>query len=284
MEEFKLNLIDLGWDQFFVDKLAQMEAEERFQVARAAVEYKGMYKLYTENGEVLAEITGKMRYNNRYPAVGDWVLVDLLDNENRTVIHKIIPRKSKFSRKAAGTDTREQVVAANIDTVFIVTYLNHDFNLRRLERYLTITWDSEAKPVIVLSKADLADDAGAKKSEVETVAFGVPIHIVSALTGEGLNELSQYLNRGETAAFLGSSGVGKSTIINQLVGQEKMEVNQIRESDGRGKHTTTHRELIVLDNGGIVIDTPGMREIQLWDESNGIDASFEDIKKNNKKL
>ncbi|SIR18026.1 ribosome small subunit-dependent GTPase A [Halanaerobium kushneri] len=272
-----MNLIDLGWNQDFEDKLAQTKKRDDFQIARVAIEYKGMYKLYTEAGEVLAEVKGKMRYNNNFPAVGDWVVIDLQDNGARAIIHDILPRKSKFSRKVAGDDTKEQIVAANIDTIFIVTSLNQDFNLRRLERYLTIAWDSGAKPVIVLSKADLCEDPEAKKVEVETVAFGVPIHIVSSLSGEGLNELEEYLETGYTAALLGSSGVGKSTIINQLMGSEKMEVNEIRVSDGRGKHTTTHRELIVLETGGIVIDTPGMREIQLWDGSEGIKESFEDI-------
>ena len=273
-----MNLIDLGWNQDFDDKLSQINLKKDFKAARVAVEYKGMYKLYTERGEFLAEITGKMRYNNQFPAVGDWVIIDLQDGQDRAIIHDILPRKSKFSRKAAGSDTREQIVAANIDNVFIVTSLNQDFNLRRLERYLTIAWNSGANPVIVLSKADLCDKPEVKKAEVETIAFGVPIHIISSLTGEGLNELKDYLNKGKTAALLGSSGVGKSTIINKLLGQEKMEVDEIRFNDGRGKHTTSHRELIVLETGGIVIDTPGMREIQLWDDSEGINESFEDIK------
>ncbi|TDO73397.1 ribosome biogenesis GTPase [Halanaerobium saccharolyticum] len=273
-----MNLKDLGWNQEFDDKLSQINLQEDFQIARVAIEYKGMYKLYTERGEVLAEITGKMRYNNQFPAVGDWVIIDFQNNEDRAIIHDILPRMSKFSRKAAGTNTNEQIVAANIDTVFIVTSLNQDFNLRRLERYLTIAWNSGAKPVIVLSKADLCDKPEIKKNEVETVAFGVPIHIISSLTGKGLNELKDYLIRGKTAALLGSSGVGKSTIINQLLDQKKMEVNEIRINDGRGKHTTTHRELIVLESGGILIDTPGMREVQLWDDSEGINESFEDLK------
>jgi len=272
-----LNLTDLGWNQDFEDKLKQINKQDNFQIARIAIEYKGMYKLYTEAGEVLAEITGNMRYNNQFPAVGDWVVIDLQDSKARAIIHDILPRKSKFSRKVAGDNTEEQIVAANIDTIFIVTSLNQDFNLRRLERYLTIAWNSGAKPVIVLSKADLCADAEAKKAEVETVAFGVPIHIVSSLSGEGLDELEEYLETGYTVALLGSSGVGKSTIINQLMGSEKMEVDEIRINDGKGKHTTTHRELIVLENGGIVIDTPGMREIQLWDGNEGIKESFEDI-------
>jgi ribosome biogenesis GTPase len=273
-----LNLIDLGWNQDFEDKLSQIDLQEDFKIARIIVEYKGMYKLFTETGEILAEITGKMRFNNQFPAVGDWVVIDQQDSKSKAIIHDILPRKSKFSRKAAGTNTREQIVAANIDTVLIVSSLNQDFNLRRLERYLTIAWNSGAKPVIVLSKADLCNDAQAKKAEVETVAFGVPIHIICSLTGEGLSELKEYLNRGDTTALLGSSGVGKSTIINKLMGQEIMDVNDIRVSDGRGKHTTTHRELIVLEGGGILIDTPGMREIQLWGGNEGIDESFEDIK------
>jgi ribosome biogenesis GTPase len=272
-----LNLTDLGWNQDFEDKLKQINKQDNFQIARIAIEYKGMYKLYTEAGEVLAEITGNMRYNNQFPAVGDWVVIDLQDSKARAIIHDILPRKSKFSRKVAGDNTEEQIVAANIDTIFIVTSLNQDFNLRRLERYLTIAWNSGAKPVIVLSKADLCADAEAKKAEVETVAFGVPIHIVSSLSGEGLDELEEYLETGYTVALLGSSGVGKSTIINQLMGSEKMEVDEIRINDGKGKHTTTHRELIVLETGGIVIDTPGMREIQLWDGNEGIKESFEDI-------
>lgn len=272
-----MNLTDLGWNQDFEDKLKQINKQDNFQIARIAIEYKGMYKLYTEAGEVLAEITGNMRYNNQFPAVGDWVVIDLQDSKARAIIHDILPRKSKFSRKVAGDNTEEQIVAANIDTIFIVTSLNQDFNLRRLERYLTIAWNSGAKPVIVLSKADLCADAEAKKAEVETVAFGVPIHIVSSLSGEGLDELEEYLETGYTVALLGSSGVGKSTIINQLMGSEKMEVDEIRINDGKGKHTTTHRELIVLETGGIVIDTPGMREIQLWDGNEGIKESFEDI-------
>ena len=273
-----MNLIDLGWNQDFADKLARLEIKEGFKIARVAVEYKGIYKLYTEGGEVLAEITGKMRYNNQFPAVGDWVVIDLLDNGERAIIHKILPRKSKFSRKVAGGDIKEQVVAANIDTVFIVTSLNQDFNLRRLERYLTLAWNSGARPVIILSKADLMEKPESKEAEVGTVAPGVPVHIVSSVTGRGLAELKQYLNRGKTTALLGSSGVGKSTIINQLMGSNKMEVKEIRVSDGRGRHTTTHRELILLEGGGVVIDNPGMREIQLWDDSEGFDESFDDIK------
>ncbi|OCL27799.1 ribosome small subunit-dependent GTPase A [Orenia metallireducens] len=272
-----MNLIDLGWNKNFESEFNQFNDKGRYQVARVAVEYKGIYKLYTEHGEVLGEITGKMRYNEEFPAVGDWVVVSLQGLEERAVIYHILPRKSKFSRNMAGTKNGEQIVAANIDTVFIVTSLNQDFNLRRIERYLTIAWDSGANPVVILSKADLCEDIREKKSQVESVAFGVPIHVISSIDNQGIDGLRQYLQKGKTVALLGSSGVGKSTLINNLLGKDKMKVNEIREDDGKGKHTTTHRELILLEEGGVIIDTPGMREIQLWDNSEGLKGSFSDI-------
>ncbi|WP_041606516.1 ribosome small subunit-dependent GTPase A [Halothermothrix orenii] len=274
-----MNLVDLGWNQDFESKFNQINNKENYQVARVAVEYKGIYKLYTEAGEVLGEITGKMRYNNKFPVVGDWVIADLQSGGKRAIIHDILPRKSKFSRNRAGSKTQEQIVASNIDTIFIVTSLNQDFNLRRIERYLTIAWDSGANPVVILNKADLCDEIEVRKSEVESIAFGVPIYVIAALENEGVDQLKRYFKRGETVALLGSSGVGKSTLINSLLGKEKMKVNNVREDDGKGRHTTTRREMILLDEGGIIIDTPGMREIQLWDVSEGIGNSFSDIEK-----
>ncbi len=278
-EENTLNLVDLGWNQEFESKFNQINNKEDYQVARVAVEYKGIYKLYTETGEVLGEITGKMRYDNKFPVVGDWVVVDLQIGGERSIIHDILPRNSKFSRNKAGSKTQEQIVVSNIDTVFIVTSLNQDFNLRRIERYLTITWDSGANPVIILNKADLCDDIEVKKNGVESIAFGVPIHVIAALENEGIDQLKRYFKKGETVALLGSSGVGKSTLINSILDEEKMKVNNIREDDGKGRHTTTHREMILLEEGGIIIDTPGMREIQLWDVSEGLSNSFSDIEK-----
>lgn len=198
-------------------------------------------------------------------------------DEKKAMIHAVMPRKSKFSRKVAGKEIVEQIVAANVDTVFLVNALNRDFNPRRMERYLTITWESGANPVIVLSKADLCEDVSEKIEETEAVAFGVPIHVVSQTEDEGFETLKRYFSENETVALLGSSGVGKSTLINRLYGDEVQTVKEIREDDDRGRHTTTHREMVLLPEGGIVIDTPGMRELQLWDSEEGLEHSFSDV-------
>ena len=187
----------------------------------------------------------------------------------------LLPRRSRFSRKVAGETTEEQVVAANIDTVFLVSGLDHDFNLRRIERYLTTAWNGGARPVVVLNKADLVDDIGAVLREVEAVASGAPIHVMSSKRGEGVDALLAYLAVGQTVAFLGSSGVGKSTLINRLRGDERQRTAEVRASDSRGRHTTTHRELLELPGGGLLIDTPGMREMQLWEGS--LEDAFADI-------
>jgi ribosome biogenesis GTPase / thiamine phosphate phosphatase len=275
-----LNLKSLGWNQTFEEAFKVYE-NQLLVPGRISVEHKGLYDVFTEHGELLGEITGKIRYNatgrHDYPAVGDWVAVSAVPQEGKAYIHGILPRKSKFSRKAAGLTTEEQIVATNVDTVFLVNALNQDFNLRRLERYLLMAWESGATPVIVLSKADLCDDVQKYMDEVETIAFGVPTFAVSAESGMGLDALSSFINEGETVALLGSSGVGKSTLANKLFGQEVLKTNDIREEDGKGKHTTTHRELLVLENGGILIDTPGMRELQLWEGDNSLSQSFQDI-------
>jgi len=198
--------------------------------------------------------------------------------ECRAVVEAILGRRSAFSRKIAWAETEEQVIAANVDTVFVVGSLNEELNLRRIERYLTTGWESGARPVIVLNKSDLCspEELDLLVADVEAIAFGVDVHPVSAATGEGLERLTAYLVAGETVALLGSSGVGKSTIVNRLLGQELFATQEIR-ADGRGRHTTSHRELIVLPGGGLVIDTPGMRELQLWDGSEGLDEAFEDV-------
>jgi ribosome biogenesis GTPase / thiamine phosphate phosphatase len=275
-----LNLKSLGWNQTFEEAFKAYE-NQLLVPGRISVEHKGLYDVLTEHGELLGEITGKIRFNatgrHDYPAVGDWVAVSAVPQEGKAYIHGILPRKSKFSRKAAGLTTEEQIVATNVDTVFLVNALNQDFNLRRLERYLLMAWESGATPVIVLSKADLCDDVQKYMDEVETIAFGVPTFVVSAESGIGLDALSSFIKEGETVALLGSSGVGKSTLANKLFGQEVLKTNDIREEDGKGKHTTTHRELLVLENGGILIDTPGMRELQLWEGDNSLSQSFQDI-------
>ena len=197
--------------------------------------------------------------------------------EDQARIECILPRKTKLSRKVAGRELNEQIVAANVDTVFVVSSLNREFNLRRIERYLTLVWDSGATPVVLLNKADLCVEAGAQAREVKNIAPGIPVLLLSALQQEGVESVRNQICRGQTAAFVGSSGVGKSTIINALSGATSLRVQPVREDDDRGRHTTTLRQMIFLPGGGIVIDTPGMRELQLWDSEEGLSRAFEDI-------
>lgn len=246
-----------------------------------AREDKQAYLVYCAEGEYDAQVSGKMRYAARsrsdYPAVGDWVAIQPRPEEGQATIQALLPRKSRFSRKVAGAMTEEQIVAANVDTVFLVSGLDLDLEVRRIERYLTTAWDSGATPVIVLNKSDLCAEAELRRAEVEEIAFGVPIHLVSAVERRGLETLQPYLGVGQTVALLGSSGVGKSTLINALLGEDRLAVGAVREDDSKGRHTTTHRELVLLPDGSLLIDTPGMREMQLWNDEDSLGGAFQDI-------
>ena len=276
------NLEDLGWNSFF-QKHYQILKIPGSAPARVISESRGSFQVYCRHGELSAKISGKMRYRageeNQYPAVGDWVVIKPLVNEQKGIIHAILPRKSKFSRKVAGERTEEQIVSANVDTVFIVSGLDggRNFNLRRIERYLTLARSSGATPVIVLNKMDLCPDVDIYIRSVEDIAPNIAVHPVSAKERIGLDVLRNYLTKGNTAAFLGSSGVGKSALINSLLGEEKQVIGEVREDDCMGRHTTTKRELILLPDGGIVIDTPGMREIQMWAGEEDLKGAFHDI-------
>ena len=246
---------------------------------RVTAQYKGLYKVLVEDTEIISEISGKFRslVNDvaDYPAVGDFVEIDRnITGSGNAIIHKVLPRKSMFIRKAAGKENEIQVVAANMDFVFICMGLNMDYNLRRLERYISITWSSGAVPVVILTKADLCDDLFEKILEVQKISPGVDIIVTSAVSGEGVSDLEEYLTEGRTVAFLGSSGVGKSTLINAITGKNLIETRSTGWED-KGRHTTTRREMYFLESGAAVIDTPGMREIGIEDAD--ISKAFSDI-------
>ena len=277
LKEF--DLADLGWNSSFEDSFLELDSPAMIP-ARVVEQSRGMYRVRSVRREYAARIAGKIGYlaqaGKDFPAVGDWVSI-LPTDEDQARIDCILPRKTKLSRKVAGRKLTEQIVAANVDTVFVVSSLNREFNLRRIERYLTLVWDSGAAPVLLLNKADLCADAGAQGDEVHNIALAIPVLLLSALQETGIESVRSHISRGQTAAFVGSSGVGKSTIINALSGAPSIRVQPVREADDRGRHTTTSRQMIFLPGGGIVIDTPGMRELQLWESEEGLSRAFEDI-------
>jgi ribosome biogenesis GTPase len=275
-----VDLTALGWDAGRGEEFAP-HAERGLAPARVSLEHTHVYRVLTAAGEPLARVAGRLRHHASaradYPAVGDWVAVEPDPHGGDARIHAILSRRSRFSRRAAGDATEEQIVAANIDTVFLVGGLDGDFNLRRLERYLLVALDSGASPVIVLNKADLVDEPQARAEEVRSIARNVPVHAVSCRAPATLDVLREHLGHGKTGALLGSSGVGKSTIVNRLVGHDLLRTRDVRESDSRGRHTSSSRQLVILPGHGVLIDTPGMRELQLWETGDAFTDAFGDI-------
>lgn len=269
-----------GWDSYFEALWGENERENVLP-SRVVAEHRGFWRVAGDFGECWAEVSGKLRsaaYESvEWPAVGDWVAVELLDDKSSAVIREVLPRRSGFVRKSPGKKITKQVIAANVDTAFLVSALDGDFNPRRMERYLAQGWASGARPVILLNKADACADARDKAAEMERVRLGTTVLIISAKTGEGFRELEKFLTPGQTLVLLGSSGVGKSTIANRLLGKAVQGVQPVREGDGRGRHTTTTRELLALPGGALLMDTPGLRELQLWDAADGVSEAFRDI-------
>lgn len=274
------HLRSLGWHPSFAAHLAQL-TDASLEPARVIIRQKNRYVLADGVREWEAEISGRIHYAARssgdYPAIGDWVAVRKRPDEGSATIHTILERRSCFIRRNPGVREEEQIIAANIDLVFLVDAFDAGVNVRRLERYLVIAAQGGARPVIVLNKADLDPDADDVVDEVRTVLPGIPIVVTSATKQQGLKALLEHLKAGETAALLGPSGAGKSTIANALLGEERFETGEVREGDRRGRHTTSHRELVQLPSGGCLIDTPGMRELQLWDIDEEVQETFEDI-------
>lgn len=275
-----MTLEDLGWTPRFAEAFAP-HAADGLEPGRVSLEHTHIYRVLTPAGERLARVSGRLRHGAAgradFPAVGDWVALEPAPAGHDMRIRAVLPRATHFSRRAAGNPTEEQVVAANIDVVFLVSGLDNDFNPRRIERYLVTAWDSGASPIIVLNKADLVDDAAGYVREVQAIAADVPVLAVSAKDPATLTAIRERLAPGRTAALLGSSGVGKSSIVNALVGEDVLRTREVREWDSRGRHTTTGRQLILLPGGGILLDTPGMRELQLWDARESIPGAFSDI-------
>jgi ribosome biogenesis GTPase len=283
-----MNLTELGWNEL-LDRLFEQFRNQGLVPGRVARQHRHRYLVYSEYGELEAEVSGRFRHAVRsraeFPTVGDWVAISGRSGEGKATICALLPRSSSFSRKAvlsggmpdSGGETDEQVLAANVDTVFLVSGLDHDFNLRRIERYLTIAWDSGAVPVILLNKVDLCGDVQERIKEVESIAPGVAIHPVSATRNDGFDALREYLVFGKTVTLLGSSGVGKSTLVNSLLGEERLKVGPVRAGDSRGRHVTAYRQMILLPTGGIVIDTPGMRTLSIWDDEGGLKRTFDDV-------
>ncbi len=276
------NLHDLGYDTFLDDAFQSLASSGR-SPARVSVQFRKKFTLLSETGAASGKVTGRFHHDAReeadYPAVGDWVVAEAVSGRETNLIHSILPRRGVISRKMAGLAVREQIVATNINTLFIVTSLDGDYNLPRIERYLALARISQTAPVILLNKSDLVDDATRFLEDTERVAEGAPVYTLSALTDKGTEVVFNHLGRGVTGALIGSSGVGKSTLINCLVGEEIQPVGEVHRKTERGTHTTTRREMIPLGDRGILVDTPGLREVHLWADNSIVSETFEDLER-----
>ncbi|MFA6451789.1 MAG: ribosome small subunit-dependent GTPase A [bacterium] len=269
------DLESLGFGAFFAEQQEHLDRSDLVPARISLVAPNGYLMVGCKASQ--GELSGKLLYDLKkfdFPVVGDWVAVD--DVSSPAIIHHIFKRQTVMARREAGTDSSRQVIAANVDVYFVVTSANRDFNVRRLERYIAAVWDSGARPVIVLNKIDLSDDVDTLVESIDSIAFGAPVVSISAKTGDGMNDLRSHIGFGKTIALVGSSGVGKSTLANNLFGQEVLSTNSLR-NDGKGRHTTTNRELFALPDRGVLIDTPGMRELGMIEDSGGIEAGFPDI-------
>lgn len=273
-------LQDLGWLPFFAQSFQTYE-QDGFDVGRLSVQNRDNYRVLTTSGDLRAEVTGRLLFSAasqaELPKVGDWVVISIFKEEEKAIIHHVLERKSSFSRKVPGNKTDEQVIAANIDFIFIVQGLDQNFNLNRLERYLVMVNESRSEPIVVLNKADLSENPEDVLSRTRERIGQVPVLTVSAMTNAGMKNLRDCIQPGKTYAFIGSSGVGKSTMINRLSGEDLLATAEVRDKDSRGRHTTSRRELIMLPEGGLLIDTPGMRELQLWQSDDGLDETYQDL-------
>ena len=276
-----MDLRDLGWDDALRHQFEPWATKPHVQPGRVFIEFNYIFRVYVHAGELEAVLAGRLKHHatsrGELPAVGDWVVVRTRPGDERGSIVAVLPRRSRFSRRVAGNVTEEQIVAANVNVTFIVMGLDRDYSARRLERYLLLSRDSGAAPVVLLTKPDVGDEVDARIGEVQAIAQDVPVHVLNPRAGEGVDQVLHYLTRGRTGALLGSSGVGKTTLINRLLGSDARRTREVRAADSKGRHTTTNRELVVLPNGGLLIDTPGMRELQLWEVGTAVRETFDDI-------
>jgi ribosome biogenesis GTPase len=279
-EDFQVLIQDLGWDAYF-EALWSEGAQDGCVPGRVVSQQRGLWRVVGDFEECWAEPSGKFRKESEsggdWPAVGDWVSAEIRESQTTALIHHVLTRRSRFVRKVAGKQIEEQVIVANIDVALIVAAMDGDFNVRRIERYLAQCWESGAHPAIVLNKADACENPRELLTEIEGIAMGAAVFLVSAKTGEGLEALEASFKKGQTIVLLGSSGVGKSTLVNRLLQEERQTTHEVRESDSRGRHTTTSRELFMLPSGTMIIDTPGLRELQLWNAAEGLTQTFADV-------